>query len=151
LIGRQRELTALGECLETALGGQPRLILCRGEPGIGKTRLAEELAARAEAQGVPVVWGRGVESDGAPLYWPWRQFVRAIAEVVDVGALADEHRLTADVRWLAPQAFPGTEPEVDAGSAEARFKQFDAVGRLLRQVAGQTPLVIVLDDVHWAD
>lgn len=79
LVGREVELTVLGEFLEAALGGEPRLVLCRGEPGIGKTRLAQELAAQATEKGVPAVWGRGVESDGAPPYWPWRQLLRATA------------------------------------------------------------------------
>jgi predicted ATPase len=90
LVGREVELTALREFLEAAIAGEPRLVLCSGEPGIGKTRLAQELAARATENGVLAVWGRGAESDGAPPYWPWRQLLRATAEVVDVGRLADE-------------------------------------------------------------
>jgi len=151
MVGRQHELTVLVEYLETALAGDPRLMVCRGEPGIGKTRLAEELVTVATAQGVPAVWGRGIEADGAPPYWPWRQLLRATAEVLDVGALAETHRLTSDISRLAPDLFPTAEPGVDSGSAQDRFKQFDAVGRLLRHVAARTPLVIILDDVHWAD
>lgn len=151
LVGREAELTVLGEFLEAALGGEPRLVLCRGEPGIGKTRLAQEMASRATEKGVPAVWGRGVESDGAPPYWPWRQLLRAAAEVVDVGRLAEGDRLTADLNLLAPDVFPTTDQRVDTGSSEDRFRQFDAVGRLLRGVAARTPLVVVLDDVHWAD
>jgi DNA-binding CsgD family transcriptional regulator len=151
LVGRERELAVLGECLEAALTGGPRLVVCRGEPGIGKTRLAEELTARATGKGVPAVWGRAVDSDGAPPYWPWRQLLRATGDVVDVGALAEEYRLTADLGRIAPDVFPTSEQTVDPGSLEDRFKQFDAFGRLLRHVAACTPLVIVLDDVHWAD
>jgi len=151
LVGRQHELDVLGECLDAALAGDPRLVVCRGEPGIGKTRLAEEMAVRATGEGVPAVWGRGVDADGAPPYWAWRQFLRATAEVVDVAGLADEHRLTADVSRLAPDVFPSTGQTTDHGSSEDRFRQFDAVGRLLRHIAARTPLVIILDDLHWAD
>ena len=156
LVGRQHELTVLDECLEAALAGDPRLMVCRGEPGIGKTRLAEELVSAATAKGVPAVWGRGVEAEGAPPYWPWRQLLRATAEMVDVSALAEIHRLTPHISRLAPDLFPTAEVptiehRVDTGSAEDQFRQFDAVGRLLRHVAARTPLVIILDDVHWAD
>ncbi len=150
-MGREHEVAVLGEHLGAALAGTPRLVLCRGEPGIGKTRLAEELVARATAKSVPAVWGRGIDSDGAPPYWPWRQLLGATAEVVDVGQLADTHRLTAHVSRMAPEVFSTGDQPVDNGSSEDRFEQFDAVGRLLRHVAAQTPLVIVLDDVHWAD
>jgi DNA-binding CsgD family transcriptional regulator len=151
LVGREGELAFLGDCLEAALTGEPRLVVCRGEPGIGKTRLAEELESLATAKGVPAVWGRAVESDGAPPYWPWRQLLRATAEVADVGALAGAHGLTADVSRLVPDTFPTSEQSVDSGSSEDRFMQFDAVGRLLRHVTACTPLVVILDDVHWAD
>ncbi len=91
LVGRDRELAVLDESLAAALDGQPTIMLCRGEPGIGKTRLAEELAERARTHGVPAVWGRAVDAEGAPPFWPWRQLLRTTADVVDVAALADDH------------------------------------------------------------
>ncbi len=77
LRGRAEEIGLLEARLAAALDGDARCVLCTGESGIGKTRLAEELAARATAGGVPVAWGRAVEDDGAPPYWPWRQVLRA--------------------------------------------------------------------------
>jgi DNA-binding CsgD family transcriptional regulator len=151
LVGRELELAILDECLSDALAGEPRLVVCRGEPGIGKTRLAEELTGRAVARGLPAAWGRGADHDGAPPYWPWRQLLRAIEDVVDIGALAEEYGLTADVSRLAPDLFPSNDQRVDISSSEARFKQFDAVGRLLHHLAERTPLVVIFDDVHWAD
>ncbi len=151
LIGRERELAVFGENLDAAMNGEPRLVVCSGEPGIGKTRLAEALAEQATARGVPHVWGRGVESDGAPPYWPWQQVLRATAEVVDLRELADERGLAAEVSGLVPDVFASVEPAVDTGSSEDRFRRFDAVARLLRHVATSTPLVIILDDVQWAD
>jgi predicted ATPase len=79
-VGRERDLEVLEQCLAAGLAGRPRLILCRGEPGIGKTRLAEELCAVAEAVGAMVVWGRAPEAGGAPPYWPWRQILRALGQ-----------------------------------------------------------------------
>ncbi|MDQ3476553.1 MAG: ATP-binding protein, partial [Actinomycetota bacterium] len=93
LVGRERELAMLSDCLDDALSGRPRLVLCRGEPGIGKTRLAQELSSWAAAKEVSVVWGRADDSAGAPPYWPWRQVLRAIGDLVDISAIAQEHRL----------------------------------------------------------
>jgi DNA-binding CsgD family transcriptional regulator len=123
----------------------------------GKTRLAEEGAVLATAKGARAVWGRAVQGEGAPPYWPWLQIVRAIADVVDLRAVAGEHGLTADLGRLSPDLFPATGSAVahlssgGSVSSEDRFRQFDALGRLLRLVAELRPMVIVLEDVHWAD
>ena len=69
IVGRRRELDALRAWLGGALDGAGRLVLCVGEPGIGKTRLAQELAGFALAGGTAVGWGRFVEGEGAPAYW----------------------------------------------------------------------------------
>jgi predicted ATPase len=64
--------------MDEARGGRGRLVVCTGEAGIGKTRLAQEVAGVALAQGATVAWGRCAETDGAPAYWPWRQIVRSL-------------------------------------------------------------------------
>ncbi len=145
-VGRDRELAALADCLVAAQQGHPGIVLCRGEPGIGKTRLAEELVALAGQRHVPALWGVGVESEGAPPYWPWREILRGAADLVAVG------NVDPDLARLAPEVFGGPEstPESTAG-AEARFRQFEAVARLLRRITGRTALVVILDDAHWAD
>jgi AAA ATPase domain len=102
LVGRERELAALAEHLESTLAGNPRVVLCRGEPGIGKTRMAEELTGLAAARGVPVAWGPAAESSGAPPYWPWRQVLRTMAADVDIVKIADELGLVPDLARLAP-------------------------------------------------
>src|SRR4051812_40737973 len=151
-VGRQRELELLEDCLTSARAGHPRVVLCRGEPGIGKTRLAEEFSVVAEGYGVLAVWGAAAGSAGAPPYWPWRQVLRALSEDVDLGAVAREHRLTADLARLAPDLFacPGSGGD-GSGSSEDRFRLFDAVARLLREVTRDRSLVIVFDDAHWGD
>src|SRR6476469_9048780 len=73
LVGRARELDALDAALAAAKSGASQVALLRGEPGIGKTRLCEELSDRARAAGFQVAWGRCWETPGAPAYWPWRQ------------------------------------------------------------------------------
>jgi predicted ATPase len=151
LVGRERELAVLVASLDAALAGEPRVVLCRGEPGIGKTRLAEELAERGTARGVPVVWGRAIETAGAPPYWPWRQVLRAVALGTDLRGIAEEHRLTADLSRLAPDVFGNDLLDPTGGSTEDRFRQFDAAARLLREVTQRRPLVVVFDDAHQAD
>jgi AAA ATPase domain len=105
LVGRAVELEALVEYLDDALAGRQRLILCQGEPGIGKTRLAQELCAIAEKRGFMAAWGTAVDTVGAPPFWPWRQVLRGLHRVTDVVALADESGLTTDLAVLAPELF----------------------------------------------
>nr|MBA3266116.1 AAA family ATPase [Nocardioidaceae bacterium] len=152
LVGREPELAMLRGCLEAALEGHPRMVACLGEPGIGKTRLAEELLTSAAAQGVLGVWGVAVDAEGAPPYWPWRQVLRAVGNGIDLAAIAAEHRLTADLANLAPDIFAGSADLADAESSmEDRFRLFDAVTMLLRHLTHRDPLAIVLDDAHSAD
>lgn len=94
LVGREREPAALVEHFESALAAHPRVVLCRGEPGIGKSRMAEELTGPAARRGMPVAWGPAAESSGAPPYWSWRQVLRGVSASVDVITIADELRLT---------------------------------------------------------
>jgi len=152
LVGREQELAALVEHLESALAAHPRVVLCRGEPGIGKTRMAEELTGLAAARGVAAAWGPAAESNGAPPYWPWRQVLRAISVGVDIVKIAGELGLTPDLARLAPDLFdaPAGDPG-GSGSGEDRFRLFDAVARLLSEIAARAPWLIVLDDAHRAD
>ncbi len=111
-------------------------MLVVGEAGIGKTRLVTELAAAAAATAAGAR-GRSHEADVSPAYWPWVPIVRALAGAApppEVAAL------------LAPTA---VAPALDAGSAALRT--YDAVTRLLGAAAGEQPLLVVLEDVHWAD
>ena len=74
-VGRQREMGELKACLEDALSGRGRLVTLVGEPGIGKTRTAQELATYAGLRGAQVLWGRSYEEQGVPPYWPWVQAI----------------------------------------------------------------------------
>ena len=76
-VGRQQEMGKLTAVLKDALSGQGQLLLLVGEPGIGKTRTAQELAGHAETRGAQVLWGWCYEEEGAPPFWPWVQPIRA--------------------------------------------------------------------------
>ena len=76
-VGRQREMGELKACLEDALSGRGRLVTLVGEPGIGKTRTAQELATYAGLRQAQVLWGRCYEGEGAPPYWPWVRWTQS--------------------------------------------------------------------------
>src|SRR5688572_18255349 len=86
-VGRARELAALGSSLEGMLAGNRQAVVLGGDPGIGKTRLAAELASIASRRGCRVLWGRCYEWEGAPAYWPWVQVLREATLDMDATAL----------------------------------------------------------------
>jgi len=155
LVGRERELEQLDAALTGALANRGGLVLLTGEPGIGKTALAREFVERAAARGASWAWGTCWDGGGAPAYWPWVQVVRALARREDVATLRGA--LGAGAPWIArllPElaatlGAPAQPAELD--SAQARFRFFDALASLLAAVAERRPLVVVLDDLHWAD
>jgi DNA-binding SARP family transcriptional activator len=154
-VGRERELAELTAALEDACGGRGRLALVVGEPGIGKSRLGDELLTRARGRDALVLVGRCWEAGGAPAYWPWvqslREYVRerepsALRAELGVGA-ADLARIIPELRQRFPDLAgpPGVDPE------GARFRLFDAVAQFLRNASESRPLVLALDDLHAAD
>jgi AAA ATPase domain len=155
LIGREKELEPLLAGLADARSGRGGLFLVTGVPGIGKTRLAEELSERAEEEGMLAIWGRCWENPGAPAYWPWAQALLGLIERRDVTALEQEVGGGAD--WIAEivpklrDRLTGIEPLGPLRSEQARFALFDAVSIFLRNVSASDPLLIVLDDLHAAD
>src|SRR5829696_5164534 len=153
-VGRERELERLREAVDGALAGRGSLQLLLGEPGIGKTRAAEELATYARVSGARVYWGRCREDEGAPAYWLWVQAIRSYARDADPVALAWQLGAGApEVAQLIPEVAEklDIEPAQGSDSEEARFRLFDSVTSLLLAAARDRPLVIVLDDLHWAD
>ena len=153
-VGREAELAELSACLEAAIAGQGRLVLLVGEPGIGKSRLAEELTAQARIRGARVLVGRCWEAGGAPAYWPWVQSLRTYVEESAPEALrAQLGPGAADVAQIVPELrerLPDLAEPVLEGEG-ARFRLFDYAARFLKNAASARPLVLVLDDLHAAD
>ena len=154
-VGREQEVETLRAAADDALDGEARLLLVGGEPGIGKTRLCEEIATYVRLRGAKVHWGRCQEDEGAPAYWPWIQLIRSYVRDSDPVALAWE--LGADAPYIA-QLVPevaqrlGNVEAAEPGTDEAaRFRLFDAVSRFLISASASRPLMLVLDDLHWAD
>jgi tetratricopeptide (TPR) repeat protein len=131
-VGRGREVAELDAALEQATAGRGSLVILTGEPGIGKTRLLDELALRAEPRGCDVLVGRCWEEGGASAYWPWIQVVRAAG---------------GEFERLSPVQADGSTADPDS----QRFRLFDAVTRFLADRGGDRPQVVLLDDLHAAD
>ncbi|MGY1742635.1 MULTISPECIES: ATP-binding protein [unclassified Blastococcus] len=132
-VGRDAELAGLTARIAAAAAGSGGLVLLSGPAGIGKTRTVEEAVAGSPA---PVVWGRCVDDPGAPPLWPWRRVLRALpaAAAAVAGALAEVDR-----------AGGGADPDA------ARFRLAATATDALLDCAADAGLVVVLEDLHWAD
>jgi eukaryotic-like serine/threonine-protein kinase len=160
-VGRDAELDELRAGLTRALEGRGQFFCLVGDPGIGKTRLAQEIALAAERAGAVVAWGRCWEGGGAPAYWPWIQIVRTLlstfaSEISQVAmppsALAALHTLTGDAAEKSdssPAVF--SLPPRGGVSEPARFRLFDSVDTFLKRLSSIRPIAILLDDIHAAD
>lgn len=155
LTGRTRELVLLHALLDQALAGTGGIAMLAGEPGIGKTRLIEELAFAARGHGAAVRWSRCYEDEGAPAYWPWVQVLRACVLDTDPDTLRAELAGGASViAQIVPEIadrLPGLPPPPSLEPEQARFRLFDAVATFLHNAAAHRPLLLILDDLHWAD
>ncbi len=125
LVGRDDQLSALVGLLEQS-EEQPVFAVVTGEPGIGKSRLCAELAATATSEGATVLVGRCSQDEGAPPLYPWASVLRELGHDLPSGAA----------------------PEGDAGS---RFGAWESIARTVLDAAAERHLLVVLDDLHWAD
>lgn len=154
-VGRERELADLNAGLADALARRGGLFLLVGEPGIGKTRLAEEFCAHAGSGGALSFWGRCWEGGGAPAYWPWVQVVRSYLRERDLASLEEE--LGSGGGYIAQivpelrEAIAGLQAVPSLDGEHLRFGLFDAVTAFLERAAARKPLVVVLEDLHAAD
>jgi ATP/maltotriose-dependent transcriptional regulator MalT len=166
LVARDRELDRLRAAFEQAAGGTATAMLISGDAGVGKTRLTEELASAAREKGGVVLTGRCLDAGESGL--PYLPFAEAIAQVPDREQAVLDHpalaRLFPDVILPAGErreanlssitaVVPGiggrvgNRPEQDIG----QLQLFDAVHALLTDLAAERPVLLVLEDLHWAD
>ena len=154
-VGRRSELARARSHLDATMAGSGRIVMIAGEPGIGKTRTASELEAYAEERGCHVLWGRCYEEAGAPPYWTWVQPIRSYVESADSDRLREEMRegaleisdIVPEVRGLVPE---DVDSRLGEGPEQARFRLFDAVSSFFIRASTHQPLLIVLDNLHWA-
>ncbi|WP_375476727.1 BTAD domain-containing putative transcriptional regulator [uncultured Jatrophihabitans sp.] len=157
MVGREGELERLQEVLRRAWkSGDSVATAIVGEAGIGKSRLLEESSALAAREGVVVAWGRCWQHDGAPTLWPWLQVLRAVAAAVSRDILANAVTgRGAAVRSILPELgatnWPVSPPADPESLEESQVRLFDSVTSFFETVGAEQRLLLVLEDMHWAD
>jgi tetratricopeptide (TPR) repeat protein len=159
LVGREPDLARLDERLESALSGHGRLLVMIGEAGIGKSRLVAELLATAMQQQGRVLIGRCYETERILPFAPWVDALRTgqvleerdLLDTLAPGWRAELARLLPELRSQGkPAVFASDREPGGRGGDDARHL-FDAITELLKRLARRQPLVVVLEDLHWAD
>jgi ABC-type oligopeptide transport system substrate-binding subunit/DNA-binding SARP family transcriptional activator len=154
LIGRDRELGLLHDCWRQAEGGQAALLLIRGEAGVGKTRLAEEFAARLRWQGARLLWGRCYEFERLLPYQPVSEALRTVLPSLTPAALADAAPWTlAEVARLVPEVaerYPDLEAPASTDATQDQARLLDGVASFLGHLSTHQALLMVVEDLHWA-
>jgi len=156
MVGRQRQLASLSNGIDSAASGQGRAFLICGEPGIGKTRLVEELTAAADARQMPLLIGHCSEQDEAVAYLP---FVEMLETFINNSSSREELRTALgdqapELVRMTPKLMnilPGLPPTPDLPPAQARRHLFNCFVEFTARFASRRPTLMVLEDLHWAD
>jgi DNA-binding CsgD family transcriptional regulator len=150
LVGRADELQRLEAALAEAADGRGSTVLIAGEAGIGKTRLASELGERAREAGAMVLSGRCIDLVGSGL--PYLPLVEALRRLRGSPALSDVSSSLRELPRLVPElSAPGTPVPLDAGGPDSQLRLFEETLAVLERVGAVAPVVVVLEDLHWAD
>jgi len=154
-VGRDEERAELRRYLEQAAQGQGSLIMIGGEPGVGKTRISEELLAEAADNGFLTLTGHCYEMEGAPPYIPFVEIMQAAMKTVSPEALrtalGDEASEVAKVVPELRRLFPDIPPALELPPEQERHYLFNSLRTFTRRASEATPMVLLLDDLHWAD
>ena len=154
-VGRDREMAMLRAKLASALEGRGGLVLVGGEPGVGKTTLVRQLIREAEQRGALAVFGRCYESEGAVPYSPFVEMLEQALAIMPADIVREDMgEDAAEVARMVPELrrrFPDIGEPLDLPPEQQRRYFFNAVGAFVTRGAARFPLLLVMDDVHWAD
>ena len=154
-VEREAERARLRQLVDDALVGRGRLALVAGEAGVGKSRLVAEIADEAQARGMRVLTGHCVEMSGTPPYLPYVEIIeQAISSPRSSVALREAlGEVAPEIARIAPalrRAFPGIPPPVELPAELARRYVWNSFSEFVGRAAQRQPLLLVLEDLHWA-
>lgn len=150
LVAREEELGRVLGALEEAAGGSGRMVLVAGEPGVGKTRLAQEVSVHAWESGFLVVAGRCYEAQSGVPFYPFLEALGSLYEQTSPGLSEEAPRRWPYLPRLLPDHF-SAESARASGSPEEIQRLLRAVTGFVREASLVCPVAIMLDDLHWAD
>lgn len=154
-VGRQREFALLWGQHNEATQARVRFAMLSGEPGIGKTRLLRELARRTAGEGAIVLRGGASEAEGMPPYLPFLEALGSHIKSASAASLREQVGASASIlATILPELrlrLDDPPPDYPLPPEQARLRLFEAVSDFFRAIAADAPLVLVLDDLHWAD
>ncbi len=155
IVGRQRELTLVMNRYEAAKHEHAHVLLLAGEPGIGKTRLLDEIALRIAHEGAVVLRGGTSEAEGMPPYLPFLEALGTYIQDAPLDRLREQVAVASPVLIsilpelvvrLGELAVPHPLPP-----EQARFRLYEAIGTFLQSIGLPHVLILLFDDLHWAD
>ncbi|MEV6494526.1 ATP-binding protein, partial [Actinoplanes sp. NPDC051633] len=150
LVGRGAELDTFDVVLDALGAGRARVVLLAGEPGIGKSRMLAELGTRADARGMLVLAGSASEFERDLPFWLFVDALDEYLRAIGAGPLDGvDKEARAELGHVLP-SWPASSAE-GTGRGDPRYRTHRAVRQVLEALASRTPLVLLLDDLHWAD
>ncbi len=153
-IGRAREMALLNEAFEQSRAGRSAAVVIGGESGVGKTRLVQEFIGQARRQGVTVLLGGCIDfGEEGPSYWPFIEAMHALAGPDDQPGDAVVRTFQAQLASVLPE-LPARDPPLPGGTdltAVGRVPLFELALRVVTRLADESPLILVIEDLHWAD
>jgi class 3 adenylate cyclase len=153
-VGREEERAELRRLMEQAIAGQGSIVLIRGEPGVGKTRLAQELVLEARTRGMADQIGRCYEMEGAPPYIPYIEMMQSAMRADPAAFRAAMGENAGELAKILPElrrAYDDIPPPLEMPPEQERLYLFNSMREFLERVTSVAPVLLVLDDLHWAD